>query len=89
MKECHFCKNKDEGELKGIYLDADIEECTDEDEKLPERSCCRNCFNDPDNSMLEAPITSDDWYHENYDWKSDYDLEQEKKPTNTTKGNAK
>jgi len=54
-------------ELKGIFLHSDIEECIDEDGKLPERSCCRNCFNDPDNSMEEAPIISDDWYHTNYD----------------------
>ena len=69
MRECYFCGKKDY--LKSIYLESDIENADESDpnlEHLPERSCCMNCFNDPDNGMEESPVSSTDWFNTDYDW---------------------
>lgn len=71
-KKCYFCETT-KG-LKSIWLDIDVENDvyrTDEEREigLPERSCCMNCYNDPDNYMENSPIGSTEWYHTDYDWK--------------------
>lgn len=65
-KKCYFC-DKTEG-LKSIWLDDEANK-VDNFNKLPERSCCINCFNDPDHGMEDSPIGSTDWYSTDYDWK--------------------
>lgn len=62
-KKCYFCGTRES--LKAISLH------DDEDEAHPEeKSCCYNCFNDPDNNMEEAPIDSMEWYSTDYNWKT-------------------
>jgi len=66
--ECYFCHKKDR--LKSIWLESDVEELKENQElaDLPKRSCCFDCFNNPDNGIENSPVEYHEWSNTNYDW---------------------
>ena len=61
MKKCYFCNATKN--LKAVYVE------TDDGELEMNKSCCMNCFNNPDHGMEGSPIGATDWFNTDYNWK--------------------